>query len=80
MKSAPPAPWQDANQQPDMRWEKRPHEEVHTIGPPAARACGAPHRGVQTLDEIHDSQCPYHKYMRHTLRNCRDFKYSVGHD
>jgi hypothetical protein len=31
-KSAPPVPWQDANQQPDMRWEKRPHEEVHTGG------------------------------------------------
>jgi hypothetical protein len=25
-------------------------------------------------------QCPYHKDMRHTLRNYRDFKHSVGHD
>jgi hypothetical protein len=24
-------------------------------------------------------QCPYHKDMRHTPRNCRDFKHSVGH-
>jgi hypothetical protein len=30
------------------------------------------------LDDILDTQCPYHKDMRHTLRNCRDFKYSVG--
>jgi hypothetical protein len=46
--------------------------------PPAARAHGAPHGGVQTLDEILYSQCPYHKDMRHTLRNCRDFKQSSG--
>jgi hypothetical protein len=30
------------------------------------------------LDDILDAQCPYHKDMRHTLRNCRDFKHSVG--
>jgi hypothetical protein len=29
------------------------------------------------LDDILDAQCPYHKDMRHTLRNCRDFKHSV---
>jgi hypothetical protein len=23
------------------------------------------------LDDILDAQCPYHKDMRHTLRNCR---------
>jgi hypothetical protein len=38
-----------------------------------------PVEGVRTLDEILDSQCLYHKDMRHTLRNCRDFKNSVGH-
>jgi hypothetical protein len=52
---------------------------VHTAGPPAARARGAPRGGVRTLDEILDSQCPFHKDMRHTLQNCRDFKHSVGH-
>jgi hypothetical protein len=30
------------------------------------------------LDDILDAQCPYHKDMRHTLRNCRDFKHFVG--
>jgi chromatin remodeling complex protein RSC6 len=30
------------------------------------------------LDDILDAQCPYHKDMRHTLWNCRDFKHSVG--
>jgi hypothetical protein len=79
-KSAPPAPRRDANQQLDKHWEKRPRKEVHTAGPPAARACGAPRGGVRTLDEIPDSQCPYHKDMRHTLRNYRDFKHFVGHD
>jgi hypothetical protein len=74
-----PAPRRDMNQQPDKLWENRPREEVHTAGPPAARAPSAPHRGVRTLDEILDSQCPYHKDMRHTLRNCRDFKNSVRH-
>jgi hypothetical protein len=29
------------------------------------------------LDDIIDAQCPYHKDMRHTLRNCREFKHSV---
>jgi hypothetical protein len=29
------------------------------------------------LDDILDAQCPYHKDMGHTLRNCRDFKHSV---
>jgi hypothetical protein len=79
-KPVPPAPRRDMNQQPDKRWEKRPREEVHTTVPPTARACGAPHGGVRTLDEILDSQCPYHKDMRHTLQNYRDFKNSVGHD
>jgi hypothetical protein len=78
-KPVSPAPRRDTNQQPDKRWEKRPREKVHTVGPPAARARGAPHRGVRTLDEILDSQCLYHKDMRHTLWNCRDFKNSVGH-
>jgi hypothetical protein len=78
-KPIPPTPRRDTNQQPDKRWEKRPRKEVHTTGPPAARACGAPHGGVRTLDEILDSQCPYHKDMQHTLRNFRDFKNSIGH-
>jgi hypothetical protein len=52
---------------------------VHTTGLPAARARGAPRGGVQTLDEILDTQCPYHKDMLHTLRNCREFKHSVRH-
>jgi hypothetical protein len=78
-KSAPPAPRRDANQQPDRRWEKRLREEVHVTGPPVARAHGAPCGGEQILDEILDAQCPYHKDMRHTPRNCRDFKHSVGH-
>jgi hypothetical protein len=77
-KPAPPAPRRDANQQPDKRWEKRPREEVHAAGPPASRARGAPRGGEQTLDDILNAQCPYHKDMRHTLRNCRDFKHSVG--
>jgi hypothetical protein len=75
----PPAPWRDMNQQLDKRWEKRPHEEVHTARQPGARSRGAPRGGVRTLDEILDSQCPYHKDMRHTLRNYGDFKNSVGH-
>jgi hypothetical protein len=75
----PPVPWRDMNQQPDKHWEKRPREEVHTAGPPTARARGAPHGRVRTLDEILDSQCTYHKDMRHTLWNCRDFKHSIGH-
>jgi hypothetical protein len=62
-----------------MRWEKRPCEEVHTAEPPVARARGAPRGKVRTLDEILDAHCPFHKDMRHTLRNCRDFKHSVGH-
>jgi hypothetical protein len=73
------APRRDANQQPDKRWEKRPREEVHAAGPPASRARGGPRGGERTLDDILDAQCPYHKDMRHTLRNCRDFKHSVGH-
>jgi hypothetical protein len=78
-KPAPAAPRRDANQQPDKRWEKRPREEVHAAGPPASRAWGGPRGGERTLDDILDAQCPYHKDMRHTLRNCRDFKHSVGH-
>jgi hypothetical protein len=70
----------DANQQPDKRWEKRPREEVHAAVPPTSRARGAPRGGEHTLDDILDAQCPYHKDMRHTLRNCRDFKHSVGND
>jgi hypothetical protein len=54
MKPMPLVPRKDMNQQPDKRWEKRPWEEVHTVGPPAARAHGAPHGGVRTLDEILD--------------------------
>jgi hypothetical protein len=77
-KPAPPAPRRNANQQLDRRWEKRPHEEVHAAGPPVARARGAPRGGERTLDDILDAQCPYHQDMRHTLRNCRDFKHSVG--
>jgi hypothetical protein len=75
---APSAPRRDANQQTDKRWEKRPREEVHAAGPPVSRARGAPRGGERTLDDILDAQCPYHKDMRHTLRNCRDFKHSVG--
>jgi hypothetical protein len=77
-KPAPSAPWRDANLQPDKRWEKRPREEVHAAGPPVSRARGAPRGGERTLDDILDAQCPYHKDMRHTLRNCRDFKHTVG--
>jgi hypothetical protein len=54
-KPIPPAPRRDTNQQLDKCWEKRPRVEVHTTGPPAARARGAPREGVQTLDEILDS-------------------------
>jgi hypothetical protein len=77
-KPAPAAPRRDTNQQPDKRWEKRPREEVHAAGPPASRARGGPHGGDRTLDDILDAQCPYHKDMCHTLRNCKDFKHSVG--
>jgi hypothetical protein len=59
-KPAPAAPRRDTNQQPDKRWEKRPHEEVHAAGPPASRAPRAPHGGERTLDDILDAQCPYH--------------------
>jgi hypothetical protein len=62
----------------DKGWEKRPREEVHATGPPFSRARGAPRGGEQTLDDILDAKCPYHKDMRHTLRNCRDFKHSIG--
>jgi hypothetical protein len=79
MKPVPPAPRRDTNQLPDRRWEKRPREEVHTVGPPLARARSAPHGGVQTLDEILDAQCPYHKDMCYTLQNYRDFKHSIRH-
>jgi hypothetical protein len=75
---APTAPRRDTNQQPDKRWEKRPREEVHAAGPPASHARGGPRGGERTLDDILDAQCPYHKDMRHTLRNCRDFKHSMG--
>jgi hypothetical protein len=78
-KPAPAAPRCDTNQQPDKRWEERPREEVHAAGPPASRARGGPHGGEHTLDDILDAQCPYHKDMRHTLWNCRDFKQSIGH-
>jgi hypothetical protein len=77
-KPAPPTPRRDANQQPDRRWEKRPREEVHAAGPPVVRARGAPHGGKRTLDDILKAQCPDHKDMCHTLRNCRDFKHSIG--
>jgi hypothetical protein len=77
-KPAPPAPRSDANQHPDKRWEKRPRDKVHAAGPPVSHARGAPRGGKRTLDDILDAQCPYHKDMRHTLRNCRDFKHSVG--
>jgi hypothetical protein len=78
MKPVPSALRRDANQQTDRRWEKRPREEVHAAGPPVSPAQGAPHGGERTLDSILDAQCPYHKDMRHTLRNYRDFKHSVG--
>jgi hypothetical protein len=77
-KPAPAAPRRDTNQQPDKHWEKRPREEVHAAGPPASRARGGPRGGERTLDDILDAQCLYHKDMRHTLWNCRDFKHSVG--
>jgi hypothetical protein len=79
-KPATAAPRRDANQQPDKSWDKRPREEVHAIEPPSSRARGGPRRGEHTLDDILDAQCPYHKDMRHTLRNCKDFKHSVGND
>jgi hypothetical protein len=79
-KPAPTAPRRDTNQQPDKHWEKRPREEVHAARPPASRARGGPHGGERTLDDILDAQCPYHKDMRHTLWNCRDFKHSMGND
>jgi hypothetical protein len=77
-KPAPPAPRRDVNQQPDKHWEKMPRDEVHAAGPPVSRVRGAPRGGERTLDDILDAQCPYHKDMRHTLRNCRDFKHSIG--
>jgi hypothetical protein len=54
-KPALTAPRRDMNQQPDKRWEKRPHEEVHAAGPPASRARGAPRGGERTLDDILDA-------------------------
>jgi hypothetical protein len=69
VKPAPAAPRHDTNQQPDKRWEKRARKEVHAAGPPASHALGGPRGGERTLDDILDAQCPYHKDMRHTLRN-----------
>jgi hypothetical protein len=80
MKPAPSVPRCDTNQQTDKPWEKRPREEVHVARPPVSRARGAPRGGERILDDILDAQCPYHKDMRHTLQNCRDFKHSVGND
>jgi hypothetical protein len=77
-KPAPSAPRRNTNQQTDKRWAKRPREEVHATGPPISRSRGAPRGGERTLDDILDAQCPYHKDMRHTLRNCRDFKHFIG--
>jgi hypothetical protein len=77
-KPTPPAPRRDVNQQPNKHWEKRPREEVHAAGPPVSRARRARRGGERTLDDILDAQCSYHKDMRHTLQNCRDFKHSVG--
>jgi hypothetical protein len=77
-KPAPTAPQHDMNQQTDKHWEKRPREEVHAAGPPVSRARGAPRGGERALDDILDAQSSYHKDMRHTMRNCRDFKHSVG--
>jgi hypothetical protein len=77
VKPALSAPRRDVNQQTDKRCEKRPREEVHAAGPPVSHARGAPRGGERTLDDILDAQCPYHKDMRHTLRNCRDFKHPV---
>jgi hypothetical protein len=74
------APRRDTNQQLDKRCKKRPREEAHTVGPPAVQARDAPLGGVQTVDKILDSKCSYHKDMQHTMRNCKDFKNSVGHD
>jgi hypothetical protein len=65
-KPAPSAPRCDVNQQTHKRWEKRPREEIHAVGPPVSRARGAPRGGERTLDDILDAQCPYHKDMRHT--------------
>jgi hypothetical protein len=44
---------------------------------PSLMPKGHPRGGEQTLDDILNAQCLYHKDMRHTLRNCRDFKHSV---
>jgi hypothetical protein len=77
-KPAPPAPRRDANQLPDKCWEKRPREEVHAARPPVSHARGAPHGRERTVYDILDAQCSYQKDMRHTLRNCRDFKHSIG--
>jgi hypothetical protein len=77
-KPAPASPRRDVNQQPDKRWEKRPREEVHATGPPASHARGGTRGGEHTLDDILDTQCPYHKDTRHNLRNCRDFMNSMG--
>jgi hypothetical protein len=66
VKPAPSAPRCDVNQQTHKRWEKRPREEIHAVGPPVSRARGAPRGGERTLDDILDAQCPYHKDMRHT--------------
>jgi hypothetical protein len=41
-KPAPFALRRDTNQQTDKRWEKRPREEVHVVGPPISHARGAP--------------------------------------
>jgi hypothetical protein len=55
VKPAPAAPRRDTNQQPDKRWEKRPREEVHDVGPPASRARGGPRGGERMLDDILDA-------------------------
>ena len=45
---------------------------VRPRGPPPAQA--------RTLDQLLDEPCPAHKDMRHTLRNCRDFKAMLTRD
>jgi hypothetical protein len=77
-KPAPTAPRRETATRQTLGEEAR--EEVHAAEPPASRARGGPRGGERTLDNILDAQCPYHKDMRHTLQNCRDFKHSVGND
>ncbi|WVZ58726.1 hypothetical protein U9M48_008966 [Paspalum notatum var. saurae] len=49
------------------------------MAPASVRPRGPPPAPARTLNQLLDEPCPAHKDMRHTLRNCRDFKAMLTH-